>query len=73
MGMIAVVYPLPAADPCVVKWVGQQGFLSVNVRTWCEQTYPAGNGVHQIPDTVPLCSKCEAAIKIARLTKAGGG
>ncbi len=49
--------------PCVVRWTGKTGLLSVKSKTWCGQELDAADGVSQLPDTIPCCKVCEAALK----------
>lgn len=50
------------SSPCVVRWTGRVGLLSVKIRTWCDDEYDAADGVSQLPESFKLCSKCRTAI-----------
>lgn len=61
--MIAVVDVEGQTLPCVIKWTGQRGLLSVKADTYCGQTTNAADGVRQIGEFAPVCERCASALR----------
>lgn len=51
------------ALPCVVRWTGKDGWVTVSIITWCADKHDASDvGVTQYPDGIPVCERCKTAI-----------
>lgn len=59
--MIAVVYPTEGSPPCVAMFT-RRVKLHVGIRTWCDAEIDGSDGVFQMPDAMPVCKRCSAAI-----------
>ena len=61
--MIATVDVDDGVVPCVVKWTGKDGWVTVSIITWCGIKVDASDhGVTQYPDGIPTCPACKAEI-----------
>lgn len=58
MGMKAVIPNAEGRPPCLVYWTGQVR-LHVGVVTYCDEDRRTNDGVLQVPDATPCCTKCE--------------
>lgn len=70
MGMKAVITNEDDL-PCIVYWTGRRG-LNVGVVTYCAEERKATDGVLQVPDDVPCCSDCTAAVEAHAYPKVRG-